>query len=61
MILFFSATGNSRFAAGLLADILKDTLVSLNEVFKNGQKWEFYSEAPLCLWRLSMRGVCRRS
>ena len=58
MILFFSATGNSRFAAGLLADILKDTLVSLNEVFKNGQKWEFYSEAPFVLvapvyaWRL---------
>ena len=58
MVLCFSATGNSRLAAQVLAGKLGDELVSLNEVFKARKEWAFRSEAPYVLvapiyaWRL---------
>ena len=58
MVLCFSATGNSRLAAQVLAGKLGDELVSLNEVFKARKEWVFRSEAPYVLvapiyaWRL---------
>lgn len=58
MVLCFSATGNSRLAAQVLAGKLGDELVSLNEVFNARKEWAFRSEAPYVLvapiyaWRL---------
>ena len=34
MIFYFTGTGNSRFAADLLAQKLSDQVVSLNQVFR---------------------------
>ena len=36
MIFWFSGTGNSKFAAETIADVLGETPVSLNDIFKNG-------------------------
>ncbi len=61
MILYFTGTGNSFFVAKMLSKKTGDSLVSLNEIFKSGQKWEFRSETPFVLvapiyaWRLPQK------
>ena len=58
MILYFSSTGNSKFVAEILKMDLQDTAVSLNHIFKNNLKLEFYTETPYVIvcpiyaWRL---------
>lgn len=58
MILYFTSTGNSKFVAEILKLDLQDTAVSLNHIFKNNKKMEFYTEAPYVIvcpiyaWRL---------
>ena len=58
MILYFSGTGNSRFAAKLIAEALADESVSINALLKNEGVAEFQSEkpfvfvAPVYAWRL---------
>ena len=34
MVLYFTGTGNSRYAASLLADALDDELISLNDIMR---------------------------
>ena len=46
MIIYFSATGNSRFAAHLLADQLNEPITDAGAWIKNNQKGEFYSQTP---------------
>lgn len=46
MILYFSGTGNSRFAADKLGKELGDEVISINEYLKAGKKGVFYSETP---------------
>lgn len=61
MVLFFTGTGNSEYAARFLAEALEDKLVSLNEVLKSGAKTAFHSEkpfvvvSPIYAWRLPQR------
>ena len=58
MILYFTGTGNSKYAAELLAAGTGDELVSLNEIIKKGTQPEFRSEKPFVIvcpiyaWRL---------
>ena len=58
MILYFSGTGNSRYAAQRLARALGDELVSLNDCLKRGETGDFTSErpyvfvAPTYSWRM---------
>lgn len=46
MILYFTGTGNSRYAAGRLAEALKDELVSINDCMKRGEQGSFQSQRP---------------
>lgn len=46
MVIFFSGTGNSRFAASLLADKLGDELVDALEPIRSKQPAEYHSERP---------------
>ena len=46
MILYFTGTGNSRFAARRLAQRLGDQTVSLGQVFRNKQPLQFHSASP---------------
>lgn len=61
MIFYFSATGNSRFVAKVLADHCQDELVCLNDYLKNNSKGEFSSEkpyvlvAPVYAWKIPAR------
>ena len=58
MILYFSGTGNSRYAAELIQQVTADEMVCLNELIKTGQKREFANGRPLVIvaptyaWRL---------
>ncbi len=58
MILFFSGTGNSQFVAQMVSEIINDKLLSLNELIKNDNYSEIYSDKPLVIvapvygWRL---------
>ena len=58
MILYFTGTGNSRFAARRLAQRLGDQTVSLGQVFRNKQPLQFHSASPFVVvcpiyaWRL---------
>ena len=47
MVFYFSGTGNSQLAAKQIAVELGDTLVSINECLKKGEKKTFHSERPL--------------
>lgn len=57
MILYFTGSGNSKFAADFLADKLDDETVSLNNIIKNNLPAVFKSEkpfivvAPIYAWR----------
>jgi len=46
VILWFSGTGNSKYAAELIADILQDETVSLNDKIKEGTPASYTSEKP---------------
>ncbi|MDS0525279.1 EFR1 family ferrodoxin [Clostridium sp. SHJSY1] len=58
MVLYFTGTGNSKYAANIIAQYLDDKLVSLNEVIKNNKQKVFNSEKPFVIvspiyaWRL---------
>ena len=46
MIIYFSATGNSKFVAEAIADRLGDETVNANKYIKEGKKGTFTSEKP---------------
>ncbi len=46
MVLYFSGTGNSRYAAERIAGTLGDGLVSMNDCFKREAPGDFCSERP---------------
>ena len=46
MIIYFSGTGNSRYAASLLADRLADDLLDAGQWMKEGKKAHLTSEKP---------------
>lgn len=46
MIIYFSGTGNSKFAAEFLAEKLSDECVSLNDILKHGGSLKLNSEKP---------------
>lgn len=58
MILCFTGTGNSKYAANALADRLDDECISLNEVIKHDKDKHFQSKkpfvivAPIYAWRM---------
>ena len=47
MVLYFSGTGNSRYAAKRIAEISGDGLVSIGQKIKSGDFSEIHSEKPL--------------
>lgn len=59
MIVYFSGTGNSRFAAKYLARKLEDKLLDAGQRIKAGEKTPLYSEkpwvfiAPVYAWRMA--------
>lgn len=61
MILYFTGTGNSRFAAGILAEELKEAAVPLNDIFKENRAWRFHSDTPFVFvvpiyaWRIPLK------
>ena len=58
MILYFSATGNSKFAADFLSQRLQDECISLHQIIKKSSPLKFFSQkpfiviAPVYAWRL---------
>lgn len=58
MILYFSGTGNSRFAAEVIENRIHDTCINAFDYIKNGRKGDFHSAAayvfvsPTYSWRL---------
>ena len=46
MILFFSGTGNSGYAARLVSQITGDTAISINKLIKNGDTYPLSSDKP---------------
>lgn len=46
MILYFSGTGNSRFAAQIIQKVTKDDISSMNELIKSGNKNTIKSDKP---------------
>ena len=58
MIVYFSGTGNSRYAASLLADRLADDLLDAGQWMKEGKKAHLTSESPGSLWHPPMPGSC---
>ncbi|MCI2062471.1 MAG: EFR1 family ferrodoxin [Eubacteriaceae bacterium] len=58
MILYFTGTGNSKFAADVLAEELHEQTISLNEVMKKGESVTVESDRPIVIvspvyaWRL---------
>lgn len=58
MILYFTGTGNSKYAAELLSEGTGDELVSLNDIIKKGTEPVFRSDRPFVIvcpiyaWRL---------
>ena len=49
MVLYFSGTGNSKFAAEFIADEINDQCVSLNYVLKHNEPPEFASRKPFVI------------
>lgn len=46
MVVYFTGTGNSKFAADVLAEKLEDECFSLNEAIKNSRSLKLQSEKP---------------
>lgn len=69
MIIYFSGTGNSRFAAEFLAKQLDDELLNAGQRIKSGEQDELYSErpwvitSPIYAWRMAnvMASYLRRA
>ena len=69
MILYFSGTGNSRYAAELIASVTVDELVSLNKIIKDGKEPVFNSDKPFVVvcptyaWRIpkTVEALIRKS
>lgn len=61
MILYFTGTGNSLFAARAVAEVTGDSLISMNDLLRSGEKGVFRSEKPFVIvspiyaWRLPQR------
>lgn len=61
MILYFSGTGNSRFVAVQLGELLKEEVISIGDYLKKGEKGNFTSEkafvivVPSYMSRMPMR------
>ena len=59
MIVYFSGTGNSRFAAEFLAKQLGDELMDAGQRMKTGERDSFHSDhpwifvAPIYAWRMA--------
>ena len=57
MILYFTGTGNSKYAADVIGHELNDEVISINDIIKNNRKLKFHSEkpfvitAPIHAWR----------
>lgn len=49
MILYFSGSGNNKFIANYLKDLIKDEIISLNEVLKESKPLEFNSTKPFII------------
>ena len=49
MILYFSGTGNSKYAADVIAELTGDEIVSLGDVIKNGERAVFKSQKPFVI------------
>lgn len=49
MILYFTGTGNSKFAAEYIADHIDDKCVSLNDIMKHKKPLVFESEKPFVI------------
>jgi ferredoxin len=47
MILYFSGTGNSRYAARIIQSVTGDESISMNDLIKNGNSKPLHSEKPL--------------
>ena len=58
MILYFTGTGNTRFIANNLAELLDDEIICMNNLIKNKEYPNFTSEkpfvflAPIYAWRI---------
>ena len=58
MILYFTGTGNSKFAAEYIGSVIGEEPVSINEWMKKGECPEFHSDspyiitAPVYAWRM---------
>lgn len=58
MILYFTGTGNSKFAAEYIGSVIGEEPVSINEFMKKGECPEFHSDspyiitAPVYAWRM---------
>lgn len=46
MIVYFTGTGNSRYTAEMLAELLQDTAVSANDFIREGKRAQLESEKP---------------
>ncbi len=46
MVLYFTGTGNSRYAAKVLAKELEDECFSMNDAIRSGNREELFSERP---------------
>lgn len=46
MVLYFSGTGNSRYAAQLIASVTGDKIISINAFVKRGSKEVIHSDEP---------------
>ena len=47
MIIYFSGTGNSRYAADMLADLLGDETLDSAQYIRTGESAHIHSEKPL--------------
>lgn len=60
MVLYFTGTGNSRYAAEFIAQYIGDEVVSLNNIIKNSlpamfrSKKPFVIVAPIYAWRMPL-------
>lgn len=58
MILYFSGTGNSRYAAQLIGSVIGDEIVSMNALIKKSKQEKLHSDKPFVIvcptyaWRI---------
>ena len=49
MVVYYSATGNSRYCARMLADLLGDSLTDAFPLIRERRAAELHSDAPRCV------------